>query len=292
MSELEKIQQRVDENRDKAKKEAAPARLIAEPRVFEADTMAHITSTSDLTKIINETLLSVFRDYVGCRMWIYDGTTNICQDMTLASTMIPGNLYVDLYFDKQPDGVGGKIPNLELVGNDNSDTMARLQRVTGFNGGHRVYNVTKTTKETLTEFLSGYMTGVKNQNLFWPNRIREEATQTTFFNNQQKVVVRVVGISVDALMGLVYGSKTNVMDPEEPIRYDYHCLPVCGSMKNRMTYYNGFQPGPNGQAVPIYNNEYVIQILRNDRSIIAHMQEAIGYNTYPVSTSQYVPARQ
>ena len=240
MSELDKIQQKVDENRDKAKKEAEPARLIAEPRAFEADTEAHITCTSDLTKIINETLLSVFRDYVGCRLWIYDGTTNVCNDMTLASTMIPGNLYVDLYFAKQPDGAGGKIPNLELVGNNDSDTMARLQRVTGFNGGHRVYNVTKTTKETLTEFLSGYLVGAKNQpNLFWPNRIREEASQTTFFNNQQKVVVRIVGISVDALMGLVYGAKTNVMDPNEPIRYDYHCLPICGSMKNRMTYYGG-----------------------------------------------------
>lgn len=260
--------------------------LCLDPRKFERHSEAQITSTSDLTKLINESF-SILTDYSGCRVYIFNGS-NPDIPPEIRQTMAPGCLYADLYFNKN-DHTGGKYESLVPANSKdgNSDLANKLARIGAITNNSQVQNpyvLNKETKDMLTPYLSGYF-GVRKQfNPMWNSRLISEITQVNpWMSQNQRVVLRCIGADVDALMGLVYGVNDNPKDPNAQVRYDYHCMPVATSMKNRMMY--GYAPTMG------YGNEYVIQILRNDRKIIGAMRDAIGMDMRPVG-STYTPVNQ
>lgn len=259
------------------KKENEPINIGVEtPLEFKTHTEGHITTTRNLTDIINQLFASVLNDYVGCRIYVHDGSTSLRNELTFG--MYLGNLYVDLYFEKNQNKAGG-IDNLELVSKEASSSIERLSRVCG-GGSSRVYNLNKDTKDALQEFIPGYVKGMKNFNPMWNSRIVEEAIPVNTFSGQYKSILRVMALDVDTIVGKIYGTKVHPDDNDEPVKYDYHCLPIMRSMnRSAIDYMN--------QNSNMINKEFVIQILRNDRSIISAMQEAIGLA--PNFGGSYVP---
>lgn len=270
------------------KKENEPINIGVEtPLEFKTHTEGQITTTRNLTDIINQLFASVLNDYAGCRIYAYDGGNNAIPNSLpnalpkeLTNNMFIGNLYVDLYFEKNHNNAGG-IDNLELINKEGSSSVERLSRVCG-GGPSRVYNLNKDTKEALQEFIPGYVKGMKNFNPMWYYRIVEEAIPVNTFSGQYKSILRVMALDVDTIVGKIYGTKIHPDDKDEPVKYDYHCLTIMRSM-NRATI--NYMNSQNQNAV--INNEFVIQILRNDRSIISAMQEAIGLA--PNFGGSYVP---
>lgn len=261
------------------KKENEPINIGVEtPLEFKTHTEGHITTTRNLTDIVNQLFASVLNDYVGCRIYVYNGS-NSALPRELTFNMCIGNLYVDLYFEKNQSKAGG-IDNLELINKEGSSSIERLTRVCG-GGSSRVYNLNKDTKDALVEFIPAYVKGMKNFNPMWNFRIVEEAIPVNTFSGQYKSILRVMALDVDTIVGKIYGTKIHPDDKDEPVKYDYHCLPIMRSMNRAAIDYM------NQNQNAAINNEFVIQILRNDRSIISAMQEAIGLA--PNFSGNYVP---
>ena len=284
MTDLEnKIQNAVDEQQ----KQAEPARLEANPIEFPTHTQGYITNTIEIAGRISDSL-NVFRDYAGCRPYCFMGQPFPTE---IARTMILGNLYVDLYFEKDAGELTG-FENLTLVGSgdDGSKTpMDKLRSVCGGIHNATTYRVNKDTLDMLSEFLPTYNPMGNSGNPMWNIRVIEElSTAGTYLNNKNKISVRVIGLSIDNFMNLIYGTN----DPDDQkvdkngkrfIRYDYHCIPIANSMA-RINAYGNTQP------TGALDQEYVVQVLRNDRSIINAMQKSIGL-TNSIGSGNYLPRR-
>lgn len=269
MTNLEKkIQNAVDEQQ----KENEPMKLESIPIEFPTHTQGYITNTLEIAHRISESL-NVFRDYAGCRPYCFMGQPF---PREIAKTMILGNLYVDLYFEKDVGDMTG-FENLIAVGQDEGN-MSNLDHIKSVCGG--IHNVTtfklnKDTLDMLSEFLPTYNPMGKSGDPMWNTRIIEElSTAGTYLNNRSKISVRVMGLSIDNFMNLIYGTN----DKDDPkvdkngkpfIRYDYHCIPIANSMVRINAY-------GNSQPTGALDQEYVVQVLRNDRSIITAMQKNIG----------------
>ena len=285
MTELEKkIQNAVDEQQ----KNHEPLRLESQPIEFPTHTQGYITNTIEIARRISEAL-NVFRDYAGCRPYCFMGQPFPTE---IARTMILGNLYVDLYFEKDAGEPTG-FENLKLVGESDGAEASPLDRVRSVCGGINnatTYKVNKDTLEMLSEFLPTYNPQGNSGNPLWNVRIIEElSTAGTYLGNRNKISVRVIGLSVDNFMNLIYGTN----DPDDQktdksgrpfIRYDYHCIPIANSMARINAY-------GNAQPTGALDQEYVVQVLRNDRSIISAMQKSIGI-TNMAGGGNYVPRNQ
>lgn len=281
MTELEnKIQNAVDEQQ----KQNEPARLEATPITFPTHTQGYITNTIEIATRISESL-NVFADYAGCRPYCFMGQPF---NPEIAKTMVLGNLYVDLYFEKgagEPTGMD----NLCLVGESDEGVATPMDRLRSVCGGIQnatTYRVNKDTLDILSEFLPTYSPQGKSGNPMWNIRVIEELTTIgTYLNSRNKISVRIIGLSVDNFMNLIYGTNDpddqKIKDGKRFIRYDYHCIPIANSMA-RINAYGNTQP------TGALDQEYVVQVLRNDRTIINAMQKAIGMTNIP-GGGNYVP---
>jgi len=250
------------------------------PQKFNKHTEGLITSTSSIAELIGQLFGSVFNDYSGCNVYLYNGSYPIIPN-NLKFSMLPGNLYVDLFFEKNNSQAGG-IDNVELINeNSKSELMPRLTRVCG-GGSVRTYNLNKETKDCLLEFVPGYNPDNNKFNPCWNERIFEQNVNVNVYNNITKSVLKVIALDVDAIIGKIYGTR---QDDEGPLKYDYHCIPIARSAKGMVMYYNNL----NATAAPtmVDNAEYAIQILRNDRSIVNAMMEAIGLPQQAVGPMNY-----
>ena len=244
-----------------------------EPMEFKSHTEGQITTTADLTNLVNELFGSAFNDYIGCRIYVWNGSLPVIPQILTASMCI-GNFYVDLMFEQNNNGVKtGIISNLESATSNEASAIERLSRVCG-GGSNRIWNLNQETKDALVEFLPGYVYGNKNYKPLWDYRIVEDPVLVNGYSPTQKVTLRVIGLELDSIIGAIYGTREDYKDRESKIKYDYHCIPIMRS--NRGIVY-GYSVNLN------LNVEYVVQILRNDRSIIAAMQEAIGINPVTIN---------
>ena len=261
----------VNETQKSEKKEEAvkPAKIIIAPQEFKTHTEGQITTTSDLTKLINELFGAAFNDFVGCKIYVWNGSVPIPQGLTMFMGM--GNFYVDLYFEKNNSNVKTGIMDNLIPANssDNSSNFARLNRVCG-GGVSRAWALNKDTKDALVEFVPGYVEGMKNFNPNWDLRIVEESVPMNSFSGVSKITVRVMGFDLNAIVGKIYGTHEDYTNDDSRVKYDYQCLPIMRSNKGFAYGYNVMNPNM------AYNIEFVVQILRNDRSIISAMQDAIG----------------
>ena len=278
-----KIQDKVNEMEQNNK----PARLEVDPLVFPKHTEGYITSTREITDRISEAF-GVFRDYVGCRVYAYMLGMPIPQQ--IAQYMIPGNFYCDIYFEMANNPNNGGFPNLELINSHdkNARPLDILRSVCGGSSNTTTYRVNNETLDMISVFLPGYSPKGNSINPQWNLRIVEDSVLVNSYSPTQKVAVRVIGLDVDAIMGLIYGTQDEDAETDnegnKPIRYDYHCIPLATSLQSRVNVVNNNLT----TAEQMYNQEYVIQVLRNDRSIISAMQRAIGVAPNSFSNS-YVP---
>lgn len=271
---------KAQEKYDEVVKANEPATLEMEPLELPVHTQGYITNTIKLAKLVSE-LFAIFKDYDGCRIYSYMGP-NAPEKLEPNATkfMSLGNLYVDLFFSKNSNSAALGIDNLELAGaaNSSASMLERVRNVCG-TAMHRTYNVTKDTTDILKNYLPGF--GLPNFDPAWNSRIVE-------INNQQpyssSVIVKIAGLSLDAIMGTIYGlytseeEKANDKNGRNP-HYDYHCVVLANSMA-------GMNPMMYNR--PMNEQHYVIQVLRNDRSIIDATREAIGM-TPMTQANGYIP---
>jgi hypothetical protein len=276
---VKKIQEKVDE----AAAANAPARLEIEPMKFPTHTQGHITNTREIASRISDAF-AIFRDFVGCKVYAYTGNQSLPQPVY--ADMRLGNFYADLYFELVKNNNG--MPNLELINDPDRHNMSMLDRIrmVSNSGNASTYRVNKDTLDMISEFLPGY--SPRGFNPHWESRIVEEyAYVNTYLQSNRKVNVRVMGLDVDAIMGLIYGIYDEADKDKDindrAVKYDYHCIPIATSMQNYVNYYT-----PTTPQDQMFNQEYVIQVLRNDRSIISAMQKAIGINPN-MNSQRYIP---
>lgn len=291
---LTKAQEAVNEQVEKNK----PAELSVKPCEFPVHTQGYITNTLEVTKLVSS-LFSVFRDYAGCAVYSYIGQSAQTINPELLKTVIYGSFYVDLYFKKNDSSTAIGLENLiPASGGDSGNVLNRIKAVCG-TGMRNVYNLNADTKHILLKYLSGYQP-VGNFNPMWDRRIVEvpDVQSIPTYNmvggnpNNVPVILKVSMLSLDAIMGTIYGRYTSEEEEESDKtgrnpRYDYHCVPLTTSVAgvNPMTYSNMQNMSAEDRA---NSQQYVIQILRNDRSIIEATQKAIGY-TPITQVNGYIP---
>lgn len=286
---------KVEKPEAEAETEKQPCTIYLEkPLDFVVHTEGQITTTVNITRMINNTLSVLFNDYVGCHVYVYTGGFMNTLDQWLTSNMHVGYLYTDLFFEKN-NSSGGGIDNIDFVNRSANNDLQRLRRATN-TFTSRLYELTEDTKEALTELMPGYVEKMKNPDrvCMWDRRVVETTTPMAPYNNQPKVTLEVRALDVDAIIGKLFGTK--VIDQElakkdkikatkeAKVKYDYHCMPLTRALSGYNAYNYAYQ-NANLYTQP----DYVVQILRNNRSIIAATQEAMGINNY--NTQGFVPAR-
>lgn len=261
-----------NKNVEEAKEEYVPYSIDVTPLPFESHTEGRITNTLDLKRLVNEMFGTSFNDYSGCNIYILDGAVNLPVD--IMRFMSIGNLYVDLYFEKNNSKVrGGILDNLEAPSESNSN-LERMRHVCQNN--NRMWNLTKETKEALMEFLPG--SNIKGFNPRWDLRAVEETVQNNAYSTQPTVCLHVIGLDLNSIIAKIYGTKENPDDDDSKVIYDYQCMPIARSNKG-ITY--GYQQ--------IGRPEFVVQILRNNLSIIGAMQDALGISNPIPNSSNFTP---
>ena len=282
---VKQVQEKYDEKVKKADEAKKPVTLEIEPVPFPVHTQGFITNTKDIIDRISEAF-GLMRDYVGCRVYPYVPGLPIPKE--IIPTMSIGHFYCDVYFEMGNNNAG--IENLELVNSSSADKktdpLSVLNRVCSGSSNSTTYRLTKQTLDILAARLPGYVPGDNRFNPQWSSRIVEDKAYVNNFSNIEKVVVKVIGLDVDSIMGTIYGIYDEDSKEEDsskrPIKYDYHCVALATSAENRVYF------ASQSSADQVYNTNYVIQVLRNDRRIISAMQRAIGISPNNYANS-YVP---
>ena len=285
----EAVNKRVEQNK--------PAELASEPQPFPVHTQGYITNTLDLTKLVSS-LFCVFKDYEGCNIYSYIGQEDSSMDRNLRNTICNGSFYVDIFFRKNTNTSAVGLDNLVLAKDSSNGSV--ISRLRAMSGGtmQSVYTLNEDTKHILTKFLSGYVPN-SNFNPMWSLRTFEfqdmqSASAYTLISNGNNypTVLKVRYLSLDAILSEIYGRYESKEEEEADKnktrpRYDYHAIPLTTSVAgiSPMMYgaMNNMTPEERANS-----QQYVIQVLRNDRSIIEATQKAIGY-TPITQVNGYVP---
>lgn len=259
----------------KKEEENTPYTIDVAPMPFDVQTEGRITSTVDLKSLIGQMFSASFNDYVGCKIYVFDGSVMLPAE--ISRFMTPGSLYVDLYFEKNNNKTrNGILDNLEAPQEKSGSNLERMARVCEDRHA-RMWYLTKETKEALMEFLPGSY--VKGFNPRWDLRAVEE-TNGNAYNVQQTVCTHVIGLDLNAVVAKIYGTREDPNDPKSKVIYDYQCVPLARSNKGATSYM--MQPT---------QTEFVIQILRNSLSIIGATQDALGYYMASNTTSGFTRYR-
>lgn len=260
-----------NKNVEEAKKEEyVPYSIDVTPLPFQKHMEGRITSTLDLKNLVGQLFTACFNDYVGCNIYVMDGSIVLPGD--IVRFMTPGSLYVDIYFEKNASKArSGILDNLETPKESNSG-LNRLRNVC--NNNTRMWYLTKETKEALLEFLPG--SNMRGYNPCWDIRSVEEAVSNSNIYAQPTVCLKVIGLDLNAIVAKIYGTKEDPDDPKSKVIYDYQCMPIARSNKG-MVY--GYRPDAR--------TEFVVQILRNNLSIIGATQDALGVNAVIPTTNGF-----
>ena len=221
--------------------------LKVEPIAFDGQAKCLYTSTIELADKIGAMLAPAFKDYSGCKISINNGLgPNV-----ILNTIAPGALYVDLYFKEGAGNTNQGIQNLvRRVDIKSSELSSRLEHVLG-GMASRVYEVSKSTKDILEEFVP------LNRNPRWNERILEHSVQTSYMTRQNDIVVRIIGLSLDLIVAKIYG-KSVVDEDGNKDEYDYSIVPIRQVFNTR--------------------DEYVLQITQLNKQIVQDLSKSLGMN--------------
>lgn len=222
--------------------------LQVEPVKFDGQAKCLYVNTIDVSEKIGSLFAPVFADYSGCKILVNNGLGG-----DVVNTSMPaGSLYVDLYFKEGAGNMDAPIKNLVRLSEKDTgtDLSNRLQRIIG-GMSSRIYELSKDTLEALEEFLP------VNRNPRWKDRVVEHAVRVDAYSHEE-IVVRVVGLSLEALIRKIYGVED--VDPETgaKIRYDYSIVPLRQVFNTR--------------------DEMVLQITQLDQRVVADLSRSLGIN--------------
>lgn len=214
---------------------------VAEHPVFEGDMKTNIVSSIDMCDIVSSLFAPAFHDYYGCKICINDG-----RNPMLVNKLVPGALYVELYFKDQGKATDGTWKNINLRGTNSdgrTDLGARFARVNGAQRSGRLYEVTKETYEALEEFT---VTGNRTR---W-NELTQEVGVNMSLYGKEEVVVCITGLDLNKIITKIYGAKT------EEGRYEYIATP--------------------STVIPYKTQEFIMQVCQLDLAAVRNLQKTLG----------------
>ncbi|MGL5330976.1 MAG: hypothetical protein ACRDD7_17065 [Peptostreptococcaceae bacterium] len=182
-------------NNNGGKNQREPLRLNVEPVPFDGILKSKLTTTFDVSKLINGMLRPTFVDYEGC-------------------IVIPdnyGQLQCQLFFKDKGNATDDKVKALSPVTERVKGTgMASRINKLNLRNSNKAYELTQDAKDILGEFIQ-IPRGQKNIN--WNNFVFEQTEQNY---NGYTIFVKVVNLDINKLVRKIYGGKI------EGARIDYN----------------------------------------------------------------------
>lgn len=250
-----------NENTQSPKKEEKKERArikVERPEEFAGELKTNILTSVEMADIVSALFAGTFQDYYGCQVRIHDG--NAINPM-VASQIPLGAIYVDLYFrNNGPKQANGPIKSLYPIGNNinKGDSLAsKAMRLNNRNAG-RTFRVTKETYEILSEFMFANMDHNGNVNVNWNAHTQEVEEQSSFFGNKAEAVVCISGLSLEKIVGKIYGYGPSY-DPDKNFYrkdYEYSVVPTT--------------------LIPGRNREFILQIVRLEAALVDRLQRTLG----------------
>lgn len=174
-------------------KETKKTTINIEPIEFDGLLASKLTTTVELSRLINSMFRPIFRDYEGCVIQL--DPQGIFQLMLYFSVPTPGAAIAD----------SGRIANVEPIVKpvtDANDAMARIRNINNINSA-RKNELTQDTKDALSEFMYGYSEA--NPKINWNQLVTEITDRATF--NGYTIHVAVKGLDLLRVIRKIYGNK-------------------------------------------------------------------------------------
>lgn len=189
-------------------------------RTFEPITQTMIIETNEMCNLINSLFAPVFHDYVGSAiMFNSAGAAGIAAGMPVypnpdgVITDIPLNQhYATIIFKDLGSLADGEssiknLKNINDVKADSSSLRSRYMAFASVANRSKNYELTLDTKEALEEFMLRPRYAPVNKD-FWNRRVLEYAEPVQgIYDNKMISHVRVIGLSLDALVSKIFGTK-------------------------------------------------------------------------------------
>lgn len=159
---------------------------VEEVQPFDGLLKSKITTTFDLSQVVNKLFRPVFSDYEGC-------------------TILPdqfGTFQLTLFFKDKGAAENGKIKNIQSIiqPTEKSNVMARIHNLNRANSASK-FELTDETKEALDEFIRH----PSNQNIDW-KRFTVETTERTYTGGYN-IYIKVLNVDLYKILRKIYGGK-------------------------------------------------------------------------------------
>lgn len=202
-----------------ANEKREPTKIIVNGvRDFTPITQTMIIETNEMCSLINSLFAQVFHDYVGSAIMLNSaGAAGVAVGMPVypnpdgVISDIPLNqYYVTIIFKDRGNAPEGSIKNLKNLHEPTNDNSLRGKYLAFAGAANRSknYEITQDTKEALEEFMMRPRFANLNKD-FWNRRVLEYAEPISQGVYDTKYVshVRVIGLSLDALVAKIFGTK-------------------------------------------------------------------------------------
>lgn len=156
---------------------------------FDGLLKSKITTTFDLSQVVNKLFRPVFQDYEGC-------------------TILPdqfGTFQLTLFFKDKGEAENGKIKNITSIirkVEDKNDVMTRIQNLNRANSSSK-FELTQETKDVLEEFIRK----PNGQNINWKQFVVESTERT--YGGGYNIYIKVLNIDLYKILRKIYGAKVD-----------------------------------------------------------------------------------
>lgn len=224
------------------------AEVTVTPIPFDSTTEARLTTTIELSSLVNTVFNKVFRDYYGCIL-VLDPVTNRWK--------------ADLYFSENANASEeAAIKNLEPI-------AAKFGNGVGANGARRTmgsmaegftartsnihYELSTVTKEALTKYYMPWE--LKKGEPNWKKIVTEQYEQANYGYNSSTIYICVHGVDIVKILTDIYGNKN-----EENHYVDYAVTAI----------------RPLSQIQPNSNSNMLLNVQRIDQFHVEELCRKIG----------------
>lgn len=161
---------------------------VEQPYEFDGLLKSKITTTFELSQVINRLFKPIFHDYEGC-------------------TILPdqfGIFQLTLFFKDRGEKDPGKIKNVQSITQkaEKNDIKLRIQNLNRANSASR-FELTDETKEALEEFIRR----PQNQKVNWKQHVIEVTEKASPYTNAFNVYTKVMNLDLYRILRKIYGGR-------------------------------------------------------------------------------------